>query len=93
MATIARQVFGEPGTLYARCGGVFGISAFVDRCMDLWMACDELNANVKVARWHAYQDSWFATVTTCAVTTTSTRREACSRGTAFLQSARTGKKR
>ena len=34
----ALKVYGEPGTLYARCGGAFGISSFVDRCMDLWMA-------------------------------------------------------
>ena len=49
---IARRVYGEPGTLYARCGGVFGISAFVDRCMDKWMASKTLNANAMVARWH-----------------------------------------
>ena len=35
---VARRVYGEPGTLYSRCGGVFGIASFVDRCMDLWMA-------------------------------------------------------
>ena len=52
MSLIARRVYGEPGTLYARCGGVFGISAFVDRCMDKWMACDTLNRNAMVARWH-----------------------------------------
>ena len=49
---IARRVYGEPGTLYARCGGVFGVSAFVDRCMDKWMACKTLNDNAMVARWH-----------------------------------------
>lgn len=48
----ARLVYGEPGTLYSRCGGVFGISAFVDRCMDRWMADATLNANRLVARWH-----------------------------------------
>lgn len=53
MATIARKVYGDPGTLYARCGGVFGVASFVDRCMDAWMADDFLNANAKVARWHA----------------------------------------
>ena len=49
---IARRVYGEPGTLYARCGGVFGVSAFVDRCMDKWMAYKTLNSNAMVARWH-----------------------------------------
>ena len=43
MASIARSVYGEPGSVYARCGGVFGISAFVDRCMDRWMADKLLN--------------------------------------------------
>ena len=52
MSLVARRVYGEPGTLYSRCGGVFGISAFVDRCMDRWMADDTLNANRLVARWH-----------------------------------------
>ena len=52
MSTIARHVYGEPGSLYARCGGVFGISSFVDRCMDLWMADKTLNDNAMVARWH-----------------------------------------
>ena len=52
MATIANRVYGEPGSLYARCGGVFGISAFVDRCMDLWMADTTLNDNPMVTRWH-----------------------------------------
>ena len=51
----ARRVYGEPGTLYSRCGGVFGISAFVDRCMDRWMADATLNANRQVARWHESQ--------------------------------------
>merc|ERR1719473_346648 len=41
-----------PKTLYARCGGVFGIAAFVDRCMDAWMADPVLNANDAVATWH-----------------------------------------
>ena len=43
MATVARRVYGEPGSLYSRCGGVFGISAFVDQCMDRWMADTLLN--------------------------------------------------
>ena len=46
------RVYGEPGTLYARCGGVFGVSAFADRCMDRWMADKQLNDNQEVARWH-----------------------------------------
>jgi len=46
------RVFGEMGTLYARCGGIFGIAGFVDRCMDKWMADDTLNANTAVATWH-----------------------------------------
>jgi len=49
----AVRLYGEPGTLYARCGGVFGIASFVDRCMDLWMADKLLNDNKMVARWHA----------------------------------------
>ena len=52
-ASSAKRVYGEPGTLYARCGGVFGVAAFVDRCMDLWMADNTLNDNKLVARWHA----------------------------------------
>ena len=52
MAT-AHRIYGQPGTLYARCGGVFGVSAFVDRCMDRWMADKMLNDNALVARWHA----------------------------------------
>lgn len=48
----AHRVFGEPGTLYARCGGVFGIASFADRCMDKWMGDKFLNANVMVERWH-----------------------------------------
>ena len=52
MASIARSVYGEPGSVYARCGGVFGISAFVDRCMDRWMADKLLNENPMVTRWH-----------------------------------------
>merc|ERR1712187_770920 len=46
------RVYGERGTLYARCGGIFGVSAFVDRCMDSWMANPVLNANEAVATWH-----------------------------------------
>ena len=38
MSVSAQRVYGEPGTLYARCGGVFGVAAFADRCMDRWMA-------------------------------------------------------
>ena len=52
MATTARLVYGVPGSLYARCGGVFGISSFVDRCMDRWMADKVLNDNPMVTRWH-----------------------------------------
>jgi truncated hemoglobin YjbI len=47
------RVYGDLGTLYARCGGIFGIAAFVDRCMDKWMADATLNANPAVATWHA----------------------------------------
>ena len=39
-------------SLYARCGGIFGVAAFVDRCMDAWMADPVLNANEAVATWH-----------------------------------------
>ena len=46
------RVFGKAGSLYARCGGIFGIAAFVDRCMDAWMADPILNANNAVATWH-----------------------------------------
>jgi len=46
------RVYGEMGTLYARCGGIFGIAGFVDRCMDKWMADDTLNSNAAVATWH-----------------------------------------
>ena len=35
---MAKRIYGDPGTLYQRCGGVFGVASFVDRCMDLWMA-------------------------------------------------------
>ena len=42
----------EAKSLYARCGGIFGIAAFVDRCMDEWMADPILNANDAVATWH-----------------------------------------
>ena len=53
MSDLAIRMHGEPGTLYQRCGGVFGVSCFVDRLMDRWMADDFLNANQLVARWHA----------------------------------------
>jgi hemoglobin len=46
------RIYGNLGTLYAKCGGIFGVAAFVDRCMDKWMADDTLNANVKVRTWH-----------------------------------------
>merc|ERR1719265_2828797 len=46
------RVYGDLGTLYARCGGIFGIAGFVDRCMDKWMADATLNANAAVATWH-----------------------------------------
>ena len=39
-------------SLYERGGGVFGVAAFVDRCMDAWMADPILNANDAVATWH-----------------------------------------
>ena len=52
MANIGRKVYGEPGTLYSRCGGVFGVAAFVDRCMDKWMLDHLINSNQLVARWH-----------------------------------------
>ena len=45
-------VYGEPGTLYAKCGGIFGVAGFCDRCMDSWMADPTLNANALVANWH-----------------------------------------
>ena len=46
------RVYGLAGSLYARCGGIFGVAAFVDRCMDEWMADPVLNANEAVATWH-----------------------------------------
>jgi hypothetical protein len=46
------RVFGLVGSLYARCGGIFGVAAFIDRCMDAWMADGTLNANAAVATWH-----------------------------------------
>jgi hypothetical protein len=46
------RAYGFPGSLYERCGGVFGVAAFVDRCMDAWMADPILNANDAVATWH-----------------------------------------
>eukprot|EP00966_Prymnesium_polylepis_P208655 4834404-Prymnesium_polylepis.1 len=52
MSFVARRVYGEPGTLYSRCGGIFGMAAFADRCMDLWMNDKTLNDNAAVARWH-----------------------------------------
>jgi hemoglobin len=53
MALACKRVYGELGTVYAQCGGIFGISAFADRCMDKWMADPTLNANESVASWHA----------------------------------------
>ena len=32
------RALGIEGYLYARCGGIFGVAGFVDRCMDNWMA-------------------------------------------------------
>lgn len=49
---MSTRVYGEPGTLYARCGGVFGVSGFVDLCMDSWMASAVLNSNAAVNTWH-----------------------------------------
>ena len=46
------RAYGLAGSLYARCGGIFGVAAFVDRCMDAWMADPTLNANDRVATWH-----------------------------------------
>lgn len=46
------RVYGHPGTVYSKCGGVFGVAAFADRCMDKWMADDMLNANQAVTTWH-----------------------------------------
>ena len=46
------RAYGLAGSLYARCGGIFGVAAFVDRCMDAWMADPTLNANAAVATWH-----------------------------------------
>jgi len=45
-------VYGSPGTLYSQCGGIFGVSAFVDKCMDKWMADPTLNANPAIRTWH-----------------------------------------
>jgi len=47
------RVYGDLGTLYARCGGIFGVAGFADRCMDKWMADSTLNSNEAVATWHA----------------------------------------
>ena len=38
----ATRLYGDPGTLYSRCGGVFGIASFADRCMDMWMSSDKV---------------------------------------------------
>ena len=46
------RIYGMAGSLYARCGGIFGVAGFVDRCMDAWMADPTLNANDAVATWH-----------------------------------------
>ena len=48
-----KRIYGDLGTLYARCGGIFGVASFADRCMDRWMADSMLNANQAVATWHA----------------------------------------
>lgn len=53
MAMERKRVYGELGTLYAQCGGIFGVAAFVDRCMDKWMADPVLNGNQAVVTWHA----------------------------------------
>eukprot|EP00933_Yihiella_yeosuensis_P035768 TRINITY_DN2936_c0_g1_i2.p1 TRINITY_DN2936_c0_g1~~TRINITY_DN2936_c0_g1_i2.p1 ORF type:complete len:883 (-),score=207.66 TRINITY_DN2936_c0_g1_i2:6-2654(-) len=47
------RVYGDLGSLYARCGGIFGVAGFADRCMDMWMADSTLNSNDAVATWHA----------------------------------------
>jgi len=47
-----KRVYGDIGTMYAACGGVFGVSAFVDKCMDKWMADPTLNSNEAVRMWH-----------------------------------------
>jgi hemoglobin len=52
MSAERKRVYGELGTVYAKCGGIFGVSAFADRCMDKWMADATLNANEAVATWH-----------------------------------------
>ena len=60
------RVCGDLGTLYARCGGIFGITGFVGRCMVKWMADATLDSNAAVATWHeraqlqAGQDHWRA---------------------------------
>jgi hemoglobin len=46
------RTYGDLGSLYARCGGIFGVSSFADRCMDKWMADGTLNANAAIATWH-----------------------------------------
>ena len=48
----AARCYGLAGSLYARCGGIFGVASFVDACMDAWMAEPTLNANEMVANWH-----------------------------------------
>eukprot|EP00747_Dinoflagellata_sp_TGD_P022865 gnl/TRDRNA2_/TRDRNA2_129377_c0_seq1.p1 gnl/TRDRNA2_/TRDRNA2_129377_c0~~gnl/TRDRNA2_/TRDRNA2_129377_c0_seq1.p1 ORF type:complete len:932 (-),score=160.76 gnl/TRDRNA2_/TRDRNA2_129377_c0_seq1:71-2866(-) len=52
MAARMESVYGRLGTLYQQCGGVFGVSGFVDKCMDKWMQDPTLNANAAVATWH-----------------------------------------
>jgi hypothetical protein len=52
MAESKLRIYGNLGTLYSQCGGVFGVAAFVDRCMDKWMNDATLNANQAVATWH-----------------------------------------
>jgi len=51
-ASNTARVYGDPGALYSRCGGVFGVAAFADRCMEKWMADATLNANTRVTTWH-----------------------------------------
>ena len=43
--SMGSHALAQPATLYARCGGVFGVAGFVDVCMDAWMAEPTLNAN------------------------------------------------
>ena len=46
------RAYGLAGSLYARCGGIFGVASFVDRCMDAWMADPTLNANDALSLIH-----------------------------------------